>query len=847
MTNRSLRTVRVILCFLTACLWAGAGPLRAQLPKGIGQPIPRAGSVNRPAGAWTGKASETMQDGSKVEYPLDLQFSGADDALTLAVRATAKVPGGDKTLTVSIAAGYRGTFAGTRLAMRSESIEVRIVETGEIVPSGAQSIEAELVDGVLTGRVGNDDEGWTSFTAKPVGRGDPDRTPPPAPQAGALRLTGAWAGTASERIANGGQVEYPIELTFRGDDAALQLTVNGTAKVPANGQTLTVKIVGKYAGTCRDGALAMRSESIDVRVVETGEVIPAAAQQVTGRLAGGVLTGRVGSDDEGWTTFTVRPKDGANPEPRPGPIEAPGFAGTWTGTSRERTADGSEISYPMTIVFTQDGDIVKATVSADLEYPMQGGRKTPLEYRAAFRGTVQDGKLAMRSESVRVRLPELDRTQEAAQQVLNGRIENGVFVGNVGDGGPDSSRVELRRQGNIESTPVPTPRPGGNAYQTIVLERRTLRDPGLGDIDSHTLSVPAGWQLVGGPVWTGNPDHIVDLTIGMRGRDSESLDLRADLQFGYQRVESQLGVSDDNNGQKRPDGSFARKPPRQPGEVEAEIIVPNTRPGATDVRLVAAERLPRLEEALHQALKPQLDMIEAMRAGSNSDFGGVRSDSQSWFAVERARVSYREDGVEWEEEIQCSLVGYHGSVASEGIRSEIGTWSVLNLRCARARAGDLDRRLGVLWACADSVRETPRWSAAVNEIRLAISMAKTEAMRNQTAIRRSQLDEIFKRGQEAAKARSEISDMQMASWRSTQDSLDRAHAANVDAIGERQDFRSSDGNLHTVTNHFDRAFKDSKDRIILTTDPNYRPAADPVVNQVTWEEMQRVDRFREGR
>ncbi|MGE3881292.1 MAG: hypothetical protein AB7I19_19690, partial [Planctomycetota bacterium] len=93
----------------------------------------------------------------------------------------------------------------------------------------------------------------------------------------------------------------------------------------------------------------------------------------------------------------------------------------------------------------------------------------------------------------------------------------------------------------------------------------------------------------------------------------------------------------------------------------------------------------------------------------------------------------------------------------------------------------------------------------------------------------------------------EISDMNMAAWRSQQDSMDRVHRARIDAIGERQDFRSADGDTHTVTNHFDRAFKDPKGSIILTNDPNYRPAADSSVNRVDWEEMRRIDPLREGR
>lgn len=669
------------------------------------------------------------------------------------------------------------------------------------------------------------------------------RTEAPVPQ----RPEGKWAGTARETLGDGKVLEYPLQLAFTGGDDALKLAVEATAKLPTEGgQTLTVAIRASYSGTFRGGRLALRSETIEVRVVETGEVVPSSPQQVQGTLEGGVLKGRVGSDDDGWTEFTARPA-GAK---APAPAAAPGFTGRWRGTSREPGPEGRELQYPIAIEFTGSADSLRAEIAADLQYPLQGGGTTPVEYRATFRGRVQDGELQLRSEQVQIRLVQQGRTESGPQQQLSGRIDGGVLTATIGGTGQEVSRLELRPDAPTGQVPAAEPvRDGGRgadanaplAYPTLVLERREITDPGLGGVPSHTMSIPAGWQFTGGPQWTGNPDNVVTFVGELRGPDAESLHFVAERQFSYSRVQSQLGVFDETDGRTKPDGSTARNAPKQPGEVAAEVIVPQLHPGATDIRVVEAERMPALEAALRELLKPQLDMMDALSAqtrGTNP--AGVQCDSQTWLVVERSRVSYREGGVEWEEEVQCSILGMYGHIQTDSMRSDSGVWTLSQVRTGRARAGSLDGRLGALWLCADSLREVPRWSAAVGEIRLEIAKAKTASMH-------ANFEEIRKRGEAAARQRSEISDIQMQSWRSQQDSLDRVHKARVDAIGEVHDFRSADGNLHTLTNHYDRAFKDQRGFVILTSDPNYRPAADPVVNQVTWEEMQRIDPFRQGR
>lgn len=672
------------------------------------------------------------------------------------------------------------------------------------------------------------------------------------------RPEGKWTGTAKEKVPDGKTLEYAIDLEFAGADDQLQLTVCGNAKVPTDSGELTVAIQAKYTGTFRDRSVAMRSESIDVRVVETGERVPSAPQRVEATLTDGVLQGRVGSDDDGWTTFTAK-KPGTD---KRGPVAAPGLTGRWRGTSREPGPDGREFGYPVTIEFRGDAADLRADVSADVKYPTEDGGTTPVEYRATFRGRFENGELQLRSEKVEIRLVALGRTEAGPQQQVVARLGDGVLKGEVRADGEQPSRFELRPDGEqprdrqnaepprrddpnvpTDITPENDRAPRGNkavgsAYPTLVLQRREITDPGLGGVASHTMAVPAGWQFTGGPVWTGNPDNVVTFVGELRAPDAAALRFLPEQAFRYSRSQSQQGVFDDTRGQTNPDGTIARNAPQRPGEVAAEVVVPQLRPGATDIRVVSAERLPKLEAALRESMRPQLEGFEQLQAQArNNQMPGMRTDSNVWVVVERSRVRYSEQGTEWEEEVQCSLMGFHGSVASELIRSENGWWMLGHARTARAKAGELDARLGALWFCADSVRETPRWSAAVGEIKLELAKAKTASMR-------ADLEAIRRRGEDAAKSRAELSDMQMASWRSQQDSYDRIQKARVDSLGERQDFRGGDGNTFTVSNQYDRAFKNADNSIILTNDPNYRPSGDPLVNQKNWEELQRIDPFR---
>lgn len=674
-----------------------------------------------------------------------------------------------------------------------------------------------------------------------------------AERAAADRPAGTWRGTATEALGDGSPLSYPIELEFTGPDDALRLHVRGTARVPAEGQTLTVSISARYEGRFAAGKLALRSTQIEVKIVESGETIPSAPQQLEGTFADGKLTGQVGSQQDGWTKFEATPAGANTTTNAPAPAAVP-LAGTYRGTVREPGPDGRELNYPIVFEFTGDAGSLRATAKATVQYPTPNG-PTPVEFAGSYQGRVVDGRAELESTQVTARIVAQNRTETLPTQQLRGRFENGRFVGTVDSDGNAPAHVELQREGGapvpapvhdrVDDQPAPPVRNGGSrgksAYDTLVLEPRELPDPSMGGIASHTVLVPKGWQFQGGARWNANPDHIVDFVGELAGPAQESLRFLPNRLFNYSRIQSQLGVQDETRGQRNPDGSTARHAPQKPGEVATEVFLRELRPAASDVELLVAERMPNLEESYRAANKSWLDMIEASLAQMRSQqLPGMQSDSQTWLVVERARVRYRESGVAFEEEFQYAIWGMHSYSQNEMMRTDNGFWLTSMTRSARAKAGELDGRIATLMVCADSVRETPRWAYAVGEIRLAIARAKAEGAR-------ANLQAAIQRGEQAARDRAALSDQQMASWRDRQDSLDRMHKATVDTLAERQDFRSAEGKTYTLTNHYDRAFRTSNGGMIITNDVNFRPEADPALRQVQWEELKRVDPFRDGR
>lgn len=275
----------------------------------------------------------------------------------------------------------------------------------------------------------------------------------PAPARGeqaAPSLIGRWQGTAREAMPGQGELRYPLSLQFSGSHEDLQLQVDGQAKVPVeNGQQVTVVIRALYRGRFQDGQLRMRSTQIETRVVEYNEVLPSTPQVLEATLRSGVLSGRAGSEGEGWTSFEARGAGQGQPEPQ----AVVGFAGSWSGFGTEPGPDGKPMRYPVQLRVSEQRGQMVAELTADLQYPTGDGQTIPIQYRASFQGRDQRGELSMNSSRVSYFIVPQNRTEAGPQQTLRGRIENGVLRIALGADGLESSQLELRLDSGAPAGP----------------------------------------------------------------------------------------------------------------------------------------------------------------------------------------------------------------------------------------------------------------------------------------------------------------------------------------------------------------------------------------------------------
>lgn len=85
-----------------------------------------------------------------------------------------------------------------------------------------------------------------------------------------------------------------------------------------------------------------------------------------------------------------------------------------------------------------------------------------------------------------------------------------------------------------------------------------------------------------------------------------------------------------------------------------------------------------------------------------------------------------------------------------------------------------------------------------------------------------------------------INDMQMEMWRNKNESSDRIHERNVDAVWERESATNPwGGGQVKVTGNYKYYFMNSNGQYFGTNNPNYNPSRDPNMNHLNWKPMKK--------
>ena len=360
-----------------------------------------------------------------------------------------------------------------------------------------------------------------------------------------------------------------------------------------------------------------------------------------------------------------------------------------------------------------------------------------------------------------------------------------------------------------------TPKPQEN----VVLKQTTLKDPGSGGMDSHTLLAPKGWEVKGGGWWPSvnffrilpSQDVIVTAPDGFVVRVGPGI---AAVDF---HPAPHLGMQRPAEGQA--DNGYPIL--YMPNDIEQWKTWLETKgiarsyPGATDIQVKQLVVIPELTTLLRKQLEP-IRRLQEQNNQQAAQFGlGMRSSMDG--VVYGATCTYEQDGKSWE---HLFIFGVTQMVSDSQVGRQTW-WAVEPNVSYRAPAGELDAKMPLMMTIANSVRPTPQWQKMKND-----HIAKMSQIDAKGAADRSRI---------IAESNREISRIINDGYKERMATMDETHRKVINSIRGVDDYALPGGDTRVqLPNTYNYVYSNGNDEYILTNNSLYNPNVDSNINNRTW-------------
>lgn len=317
----------------------------------------------------------------------------------------------------------------------------------------------------------------------------------------------------------------------------------------------------------------------------------------------------------------------------------------------------------------------------------------------------------------------------------------------------------------------------------LKLVRTAFPDINMGGVTAYTMLVPEGWRASGQIEWrehggvTPHPMPQVDVV----GPDGSRFRVVPSMSFVYAEKSEAALAQERQFGRAMPELP-GLAPPADVGEFVAAVIA-RQNPQATDVRLIEQKRD---------------EPAEAMMAKLAAANPNPNAPAPTWTA-HVVDVSYTENGAAYREQVRATMAVSPWS-PSQWMRTM--NWGFYITNEIRAPEKNFEAIRPLLQTFAATFGPTDRWFAAEQ---LALSQMVANAHERN-------MEEIRRRGQ----MYSEISDQQIAAFKSRMASGDREQNRTLNRINETSDFQSPDGSTVKLPIHYKNYYGDGNGNFIMT-------------------------------
>lgn len=319
--------------------------------------------------------------------------------------------------------------------------------------------------------------------------------------------------------------------------------------------------------------------------------------------------------------------------------------------------------------------------------------------------------------------------------------------------------------------------------KNLQLRTVTVTDPQMGGIPALRLLAPVQWKMQGGLNWNPGLCNLVTANIRLSPADRSAAffihpsPTYISGQIEYQWPQGQLYL-----------GMYVLPIPNNPTAYLQQVLLPQIRPQAQNLRLVAQQELPRWANNIAQ--------LSAQPGGTTQGYGV------------RARFAYTEQGCNWEEDFYCVVVVTRSNMAPQNL-----IWQADRNFSVRARAGKLDALQPLANAIINSFQVDKTWYARFVQVQNQWIAAQQQGIANAGALSRA-----------ISRSNDQISAGLMESWNNRQRAQDRASREFSEYIRGSENYRDPvNGTQVELPGGYDHAWTNAGGEYLLSNDAGFDP------------------------
>lgn len=369
---------------------------------------------------------------------------------------------------------------------------------------------------------------------------------------------------------------------------------------------------------------------------------------------------------------------------------------------------------------------------------------------------------------------------------------------------------------NAPSNTIPIP---AGVRPPLIVEKKKLIDPDMGNIESHTVLVPQGWTLEGKPMWTMLGD--VSMAAKVSSPDGAEVNWVPLISLAYTEVSPQLAAFMQQNGnalpqvgQRQMDGAIFMPVPRDIGEWIATQFISSVRKNLSNVRLISATPRPEAARAVIERNPSIAGLLNQMN--KPPQIQGFQSRAS--LMVFEVALSYDQNGTRFREEFAVQLLhteSFSQSMPDNWTRSETGNISFYG--SWRAPEASFAQQKPILATVFGSMQPTPLWMSRYLELQNQLMQIRAKGFADRQRLWRESQERLARSNDRS------VSDMQMDAWRKKNATDDEIQRKTVNMLTEREDWRDTDGSTVKFDGYYNRGFSNGLGTYVLTDNASLKP------------------------